>query len=223
MDRTDAPGNVNGFFSDGNPNIGQQATQVRAKWMNAVQENLMYLIEQAGLTGDALDYTLVNQAIAILVAGAVGDGSGAVPTTRLVSTSGLATGGGNLSVDRTITVPKASAAEVATGTNDTKAVTPLALMGGIGARLLASDGYKTMLGGEIWQWATCTATANGSTNVTLPTTFPSQCVFAGFMGGVAATNAQDNNPYVSNKSVSALTLYSARDENVAGVAWAFGF
>jgi len=223
MDRTDAPGNVSGLFSDGNPAIGQQATQVRAKWMNAVQENLMYLIEQAGLTGDALDYTLVNQAIAILVAGAVGTGGGAVPTTRIISAAGLATGGGNLSVDRTITVPKALAADVAAGTDDTLAVTPLALMGGIGARLLAGTGYKTLLGGEILQWATCTANGNGSTNVSLPITFPSQCVFAGFMGGAFNTNAQDNNPYVSNMSASTLTLFSAVDASLSGVVFAFGF
>lgn len=223
MDRTDAPGNVNGLFSDGNPAIGQQATQVRAKWMNAVQENLMYLIEQAGLTGDALDYTLVNQAIAVLVAGAVGTGGGAVPTTRIISAGGLATGGGNLSVDRTITVPKALAADVAAGTDDTLAVTPLALMGGIGARLLAATGYKTLLGGEILQWATCTITGNGSTNVSLPITFPSQCVYAAVNAGAFGTNAQDNPPYVSNMSASALTVFSAVDATIAGIVFALGF
>ena len=49
------------------------------------------------------------------------------PSTRQVATGGLATGGGDLSADRTITVQKASGAEAAAGTVDSKAVTPLAL------------------------------------------------------------------------------------------------
>lgn len=50
-----------------------------------------------------------------------------VDKARTVSAAGLATGGGSLSADRTITVPKASGAEAVTGTDDAKAVTPLAL------------------------------------------------------------------------------------------------
>lgn len=41
-----------------------------------------------------------------------------------ITAGGLATGGGDLSAGRTITVPKASDAEVVTGTEDAKAVTP---------------------------------------------------------------------------------------------------
>jgi hypothetical protein len=52
--------------------------------------------------------------------------SGKVDSTRSVATSGLATGGGNLSADRTITVPKAAASDLRTGTDDTKALTPKA-------------------------------------------------------------------------------------------------
>ncbi|MGE8942705.1 hypothetical protein ACO2I3_12390 [Leptospira interrogans] len=45
------------------------------------------------------------------------------PTSRTVSTSGLASGGGDLSANRTITVPKAAAAEMRAGTDDAKALT----------------------------------------------------------------------------------------------------
>lgn len=48
MHRVDAPGNVDGLFSDGNPAIGQQATQVRAEWLNDLQENVCTVIEEAG-------------------------------------------------------------------------------------------------------------------------------------------------------------------------------
>ncbi len=58
-----------------------------------------------------------------------------VPTTRQVNTSGLATGGGDLTADRTITVPKASTAEAVAGTDDDKAVTPLGLARAIEAQM----------------------------------------------------------------------------------------
>ena len=48
-----------------------------------------------------------------------------IPSTRLISAAGLATGGGDLSADRTITVPKATIADALAGENDTKALTPL--------------------------------------------------------------------------------------------------
>jgi hypothetical protein len=50
-----------------------------------------------------------------------------VPSSRLVSAGGLVTGGGDLSVDRTLTVPKAIGAELVTGTDDAKAVTAKAI------------------------------------------------------------------------------------------------
>ncbi|MCJ2009815.1 SGNH/GDSL hydrolase family protein [Methylobacterium sp. J-092] len=49
---------------------------------------------------------------------------GVVPTRQVLAT-GLATGGGDLSVDRTITVPKATAADLNAATDDTKALTSL--------------------------------------------------------------------------------------------------
>ena len=49
-----------------------------------------------------------------------------VPTTRTVSAGGIATGGGDLSANRTITVTKAAGSDLRTGTNDTNALTPKA-------------------------------------------------------------------------------------------------
>ncbi len=45
----DAPGQLAGFFSKGNPAVGQKATVVSADWANAMQEEICYVIEQAGL------------------------------------------------------------------------------------------------------------------------------------------------------------------------------
>lgn len=47
-----------------------------------------------------------------------------IPTSRKVEGGELATGGGDFSADRTITVSKASPAEIAAGTEDAKAITP---------------------------------------------------------------------------------------------------
>ena len=48
-----------------------------------------------------------------------------VPVTRTVSAGGIATGGGDLSADRTITVTKSSNAQAIAGVDDTTAMTPL--------------------------------------------------------------------------------------------------
>jgi hypothetical protein len=48
--------------------------------------------------------------------------------TVTITGGGLATGGGSLAANRVITVPKATGAEAAAGTDDTKAITPLALV-----------------------------------------------------------------------------------------------
>lgn len=52
-----------------------------------------------------------------------------VSAARAVNTSGLATGGGNLSADRTINVPAAAASDVLAGSDAAKAVTSAALRG----------------------------------------------------------------------------------------------
>lgn len=58
---------------------------------------------------------------------AAGDDSrivNATPKTRTITAEGLAQGGGDLSANRTITVPKANEDEAEAGENDTKAMTP---------------------------------------------------------------------------------------------------
>jgi hypothetical protein len=222
MHKTDAPGHVGNLFSDGNPAVGQQATMVDAAWLNGVQESLRYLVEQANLPLIKGDYTKVYAAIVAIATGAAGAGGGSVPTARQILAAGLAAGGGDLTANRTITVPKASAAEVAAGVRDDVAVTPLALLGGQGARLLAGVGYATLFG-LILQWGTATLSANSSANVTLPIAFPSQCVWADFAGGRQDFAAQDNNPFVSNWSATAITLFNSADTGVSGRFLALGF
>lgn len=66
-----------------------------------------------------------------------------VPTTRAVNTSGLATGGGALSADRTINVPIASQAQATGGTDNATAMTPLRVR-----QAIEGYGYKGSSGSE---------------------------------------------------------------------------
>ena len=72
----------------------------------------------------------------------------AAPKARSVSAAGLATGGGDLSADRTITVPIASQAEAEAGTDNAKAMTPLRAAEAIAALAGAAVfvGYGTLQG-----------------------------------------------------------------------------
>ncbi|MFC3581089.1 hypothetical protein [Sphingomonas hylomeconis] len=54
---------------------------------------------------------------------------GAAPATRLISTTGLVTGGGSLGADRTLDVPAASRAEAEAGLLASKALTPDSISG----------------------------------------------------------------------------------------------
>lgn len=173
MHRIDTPGSVSGAFSEGNPAAGQRATKVGADWLNDLQDNIFAVLDEGGVVatkGRAAD--LVDAIIAI-VAGAVGDGSGAVPTTRVVAAAGLATGGGALSADRTITVAKATGAEVLAGTEDAKAVTPKAIKDATGA---VSGGEYALLGGVLVKRGSPRATmAAGTGYIAFTTPFPTQC------------------------------------------------
>lgn len=71
---------------------------------------------------------------------------GAVPTTRSVQGGGLVTGGGTLGVNRTLTVAKASQAEVAAGEDDAKAVTPFAMAAALAGK---ASGGATVTGGGL--------------------------------------------------------------------------
>lgn len=59
--------------------------------------------------------------------------AGKAPTARAISAAGLATGGGDLTADRTITVTAASQVEAQAGTDNTKAMTPLRVAQAISA------------------------------------------------------------------------------------------
>lgn len=97
-----------------------------------------------------------------------------VPNSRVVSAGGLATGGGNLSADRTITVMKASQAQAEAGADDTVAMTPLRTKDAIAA-----------LSSSLAQITRQTFLSSGSYNWTKPTSGigPNALVFVQLWGG----------------------------------------
>ncbi len=63
-----------GFFTAGDPQAPTPATIPGPDWFNMIQEELYYLVTQAGVTPDEdkLDFTQVHEAIAAMIAAAVG-------------------------------------------------------------------------------------------------------------------------------------------------------
>ena len=58
-----AAGVSSGYFTEGDPQTATPATVVSADWLNAVQEELVYAITQAGIALSKTDRTLLKQAI----------------------------------------------------------------------------------------------------------------------------------------------------------------
>ncbi len=212
MHRIDTSGNVDNRFHPGNPATGQQATLVDQDWLNAVQEEIVNVILAANIDLEKGTNDQLADAIVALIAGVVGDGSGAVPTTRQVSVSGgLLTGGGNLAADRTIGLAKATTGEVAAQVRDDVVVTPAGLAGLVGFSTVGGAIIASLGNGRIVAF-TATAGANGTTVITLPVTFSAPCR-AVCSGGFADNNAQDNPPHISGTGTNTVSVHSALDVN----------
>lgn len=225
MHRIDGSGNVGNKFSEGNAQAGQLATKVTADWLNDLQENIVHVIEQAGIAlvkGEEDQLYLALVEIAAGAAGGGGGGGGGVPTTRLILTSGLLSGGGTLANDIVIGLSKASGSDVAVGTDDTKAITPAGLVAAMGS-VKSAIGYTKLFNGFILMWGQANILPNATTVITLPTTFPTMCVWAGIEGGRQVNDAEDNSPFVSGKGTSSISVFSACDVLVQGNWFAIGF
>lgn len=66
MHQIDAPGNVAGLFTEGDPGLSQPPTVVSDDWLNAVQMEIVNVIFAAGLTLSKPDNTQLRQAIRAL-------------------------------------------------------------------------------------------------------------------------------------------------------------
>lgn len=211
MHRIDTSGNVDNRFHPGNPATGQQATLIDQDWLNAVQEEIVNVILEANIDLEKGTNDQLASAIVALIAGVVGDGSGAVPTTRqLLVAGGLLAGGGNLAADRTITLTKASVAEAVAQTRDDVVVTPASLAGLVGLTEVGGA-WIIRIGPVIAQIFTGNVIANGTTVLTLPQAFPNDVRAAFVNGGRPVSTADSNGPYVSGVGLSSVSIYSALD------------
>jgi hypothetical protein len=95
-----------GFFTGGNPALGQQATVPGFEWFNGVQEELIGMLTRAGVTPSLGDVTQLRQSLDRLYGGGLATYS--ANTTLTPADAGLvlvdASGGA-----RTITLPAANA------------------------------------------------------------------------------------------------------------------
>lgn len=213
MHRIDTSGNVDNRFHPGNPATGQQATLVDQDWLNAVQEEIVSVILAANIPLEKGTNDQLAAAIVALIAGVVGDGSGAVPTTRQVLAGGLLTGGGNLAADRTISLAGATVQEAADQIRDDVAVTPASLAGLVSLTEIGAS-WVIRLGEVIVQLFSGTVQGNSTTVLTLPQAFPTLCRSAFVNGDDAIGNAQDNAPFVNGVGASSISVFNARDNSV---------
>ncbi|MCA3359218.1 MAG: hypothetical protein ING02_14575 [Roseomonas sp.] len=99
-------GGTPGYFTGGNPGVGQPATVPGYEWFNAVQEELLAVILRGGLTASNTDLAQVRKSLDRLFGGGVVSYS--ANTTLTVDDAGLvlvnASGGA-----RSITLPAANA------------------------------------------------------------------------------------------------------------------
>lgn len=140
---------------------------------------------------------------------------------RTITGGGLASGGGNLTGSRVITVAAATQAQTRTGTANNVALTPAAL--GPMIKSLGNNGYATIPGADpantvLLQWGRFTAAANASTPVIFPTSF-SVAAFSVVLSGTSdlGVDAQDNWPAVVPSTITA-SGFSAFNANQAGDA-----
>ncbi len=223
MNRVDSLGNVAGRFSDGNPQLGQIATRLNAKWHNAVQEELMNVILAAGLVPDDADLTQLLSAIIQIVAGAVGTGGASVPTTRTVTGAGLLAGqGGALATNLVFGLFASSIADAIAQIRNDVVITPASLAGFIS--VVAVGGSAVIrLGPVMMQMQPGFVPPNTTTNIILPTSFPTACIGAFCNGGESAAAAQDNNPFASGWGQSNVLVYNTVNTSMAVNVLAIGY
>lgn len=142
-------------------------------------------------------------------------------TGRTITGAGLATGGGDLSANRVITVT-AAGSDVSNPLVANKAVTPADLWSFFG-----SDGTSDRFqipGTKMWvMFASGSVGANSSVTIAFPATFPNAVKFVAVNGGRADLAAQDNDPFATGWTTSGATIFNAGDVSVSFQIMAIGY
>lgn len=213
MHRIDTDGALTGGqFTDGNPAVGQQGTQVDSSWLNDVQENIAQAIEHAGIALVKGDGTQLTKALLAMIAGVIGSGGGAVPTTREVLGGGLIQGGSTLDQDVTLSLAKALPADLIAGVDDLKVPTSAQLAALFGTDRSA-NGSIELPGGLILKYGSLgQAVAEGQYSIVFPTPFPNACLRAPSIVGVNASAS-------SNRDIWPQLVSKAKDKLIVFVQW----
>ena len=129
-----------------------------------------------------------------------------VPASRFVGGTGLVTGGGDLSADRTVNVTAADGAAVSARTATNSAITPKALADAT-PNSLAADGWVMLPGGIIVQWCAGVPASSGEgvQTVNFPRSFPANAFRCLVSTKIASA---DNNEDVFYQTVGDPTLTS---------------
>lgn len=114
-------------------NIPHQQLARRTNWLKARVDQLLVQVVAASLTVAGIvklnastgSSSTSEAATPSAVKAAMDNANARVPAARTIGTAGLATGGGDLAANRTITVAKSSQAQAEAGTDDATAMTPL--------------------------------------------------------------------------------------------------
>lgn len=106
---------------------------------------------------------------------------GGIPTTRVVAAAGLATGGGSLAVDRTITVTGAAQAEAEAGVSDAVVMTPLRTKQAVTSQTPIASQAEAEAGIETTKRMTALRTRQAITTAPMP------FIYASRYGVVAGT------------------------------------
>jgi hypothetical protein len=179
-----------GYFSNGDPSAEIPPTIVDADFLNNLQEEVIAVIVGAGIVPSKASHTQLRDAINTIAGGIslvssvngmsgavvlVPADLGAVPDTRQVNSGGLVTGGGDLSANRTLTVPKALAAQIQAGTDDVSAITPKQLRDATSSHY-DYTGYRVFEDGYIEQWGIGSSPGSETvTSIVFPIQFPTAC------------------------------------------------
>lgn len=150
--------NPDGYFTKGDPGAGIPATIVDDDWANAVQEELIAIVEAGGLTPSKTVLTQVRDAINLLIAANVApDASETVKGIVELATDAEAQ---SFTANKFIDGAKLNTAFK--GANQS----------------LAASGYQKLPGGLILQWLNIAPTTSAYANFALPIAFPNALLTA---------------------------------------------
>lgn len=193
MKRTNASGSIANQFTDGNPTSGIPATVLEQTWLNNVQEEIAYVIEQAGITLNGAVTTQLRTAIAAMIT------AGAAQPDASTTVKGI--------------VQLATDAEVLTGTSTTKVPSVLSMKRHQGsAKAWASYSQATNTIGDSYNVSSFTDTGIGTGNMNFTNNMLNTSYAAAGMGSGAASLV------TCDAAITTYIQYRTADSRSAAVA-----